>query len=917
MGTFPKLPPGTQLQVGTHLATVVDYLGEGGFAHIYQVSIDPQEDDTSVACLKRVIVPDKPGLMNLRKEVEVMKTLRHARHIVKYYDSHAERLENGTYQVLVLMELCPNKSLLDYMNHKIKTKLTEPEILAIMRDIGVAVYEMHRLKLIHRDIKIENVLIDRHHRFKLCDFGSTSAPIMPPKDQQQFQMLSHDILYHTTPQYRAPEMIDLYRGIPIDDRVDIWALGCFLYKLCYYTTPFEASGDIAILHASFQFLQTPQFSGDLKNLIIIMLQENPLFRPNIVQVLQLVAKMSRIDFNEMGIEDFYHSGPYNFQALADYQRHKQQELLKQQQMYFHQQALAQAGGAQAAAPAANSFLSPPTVGGVSKVQDQVASAQHTPAHPASYISATHTPSAPGPVHPHHAPAPHQLAVPGGAQGSSSRPVSRVSTGAGFSSSHTGTSRSKDEKSYEEIEVIDVPDNESSAGLSDKELMENVEERYPSLENIMDTVGAAAVSRRKNSAPKISRSASRNSRTSSQSRPQSRPSSVVQDSNSRKSSTGDKRAPGEYSHKEAWERSHQNSLNDEAEKLANDIFGAPVTQVTSNPMSELTATSPRELPQDTEEIIDDDLDFTMTYPDAPHFDQAIANALQKSPQMLASTPQVASKSQPVPPPPPPASQVPPVPSTQPPSQPQASASSKAPPPPPPQTIPPLQAPQINHSQYVNSASPPQVAQISPTVPKMIPQMPPPKLQVPPQQVSPHSNNPFPFAPQTTPVSTSAPQELPQAPAMPDRPQRSKSQKSSNPWGEYRPPPVSRIKSNPQDVVQSMMNLSMQDDVNLIDFDNPRRSEQSSDLQFMDLEVSKSRGDSAMKVKSKRLSSIPDFDGGVQEEVVDFASDDENPANNSQMNRMNIRRSLKHSRRSGEYKRSDSGAEKSKRRSFFGT
>ena len=208
--------------------TLVKYLLEGGFAHIYKVTMEPKEDDNDVACLKRVIVPDKKGLDQLRKEVDVMKQLRHSRCIVRYYDSHAERMELGAYQVLVLMELCPNKSLLDYMNSKIKTKLTELEILTIMLDISIGVYEMHRLKMIHRDIKIENVLIDGNNRFKLCDFGSTLTPLRPPQSVEEFQALQHDITYQTTPQYRAPEMIDLYRGFPIDEKADIWALGCFL-----------------------------------------------------------------------------------------------------------------------------------------------------------------------------------------------------------------------------------------------------------------------------------------------------------------------------------------------------------------------------------------------------------------------------------------------------------------------------------------------------------------------------------------------------------------------------------------------------------------------------------------------------------------------------------------------------------------
>lgn len=332
-----NIAEGTSLTVGSHKVNVVRFLSEGGFSKIYEVTMDPPHDDTEVGCLKQVIVPDKSGLNALRKEVDVMKTLHLAKHIVRYYDSNAERLADGQYQVLVLMELCPNKSLLEYMNARIRTKLTEKEILKIMVDITLGLYEMHKIKLIHRDVKIENVLIDAKHVFKLCDFGSVSVPIRPPKDQREFQLLSHDILYQTTPQYRSPEMVDLYRAQPIDEKSDIWALGCFLYKLCYYTTPFEANGDIAILHASFQFLPQPEFSGDLKNLIIIMLQENPLYRPNVVQILMLLCQMTGKKIEDYDVEDFYHAGAYNFQALHEMQQHKQEELRKQQQLYYEQQ----------------------------------------------------------------------------------------------------------------------------------------------------------------------------------------------------------------------------------------------------------------------------------------------------------------------------------------------------------------------------------------------------------------------------------------------------------------------------------------------------------------------------------------------------------------------------------------------------
>lgn len=329
---MPPLPEGTALTVGTHQVTVQKFLLAGGFSQIYRVAMDPPEYGSAVGCLKQVIVNDKTGLATLRKEVDVMKTLRDARCVVRYFDSNAERLADGTYQVLVLMELCPNKSLLEYMNARIRTKLGEGEILDIMRDICVALYEMHRRQLVHRDIKIENVLIGQtagggHEaqlgQFKLADFGLVARPTPVPSDPLLLLQLGHDLLYQTTPQYRAPEMVDLYRGIAIDQRADMWALGCFLYKLCYYTTPFEAQGDVAILHGAYGFPPAPPYSGDLKNLIVIMLQENASYRPNIVQLLMLLARMRGEDFALLKIEDFYGAGEYNFHALHEMQRRAQ------------------------------------------------------------------------------------------------------------------------------------------------------------------------------------------------------------------------------------------------------------------------------------------------------------------------------------------------------------------------------------------------------------------------------------------------------------------------------------------------------------------------------------------------------------------------------------------------------------------
>jgi AP2-associated kinase len=62
----------------------------------------------------------------------------------------------------------------------------------------------------------------------------------------------------------------MFRKLPIDEKSDIWALGVLLYKLCYYTTPFEEQGQLAILNASYKYPSYPKFSDPLKKLIGMM-----------------------------------------------------------------------------------------------------------------------------------------------------------------------------------------------------------------------------------------------------------------------------------------------------------------------------------------------------------------------------------------------------------------------------------------------------------------------------------------------------------------------------------------------------------------------------------------------------------------------------------------------------------------------
>ncbi|PHH87952.1 hypothetical protein CDD83_8201 [Cordyceps sp. RAO-2017] len=303
-GTFS---PGTKIQVGGHRVVIQKYLSEGGFAHVYLVKMAKPVDGTDLAVLKRVAVPDKDALRNMRTEVETMKRLKGHRPIVTYIDSHASELRGGGYEVFLLMEYCNGGGLIDFMNTRLQHRLTEPEILTIFADIAEGVACMHYLKppLLHRDLKVENVLITSRasaKRFKLCDFGSAAAPRPAPTTVVECRLMDEDVQKHTTLQYRSPEMIDVYRKQPLNEKSDIWALGVLLYKLCYYTTPFEDQGQLAILNASYRYPSYPVFSDRIKKLIASMLRESIDARPTIYHVLKEACAMQG---REVPIKNIY------------------------------------------------------------------------------------------------------------------------------------------------------------------------------------------------------------------------------------------------------------------------------------------------------------------------------------------------------------------------------------------------------------------------------------------------------------------------------------------------------------------------------------------------------------------------------------------------------------------------------------
>ncbi|KAK8869726.1 hypothetical protein IAR55_000294 [Kwoniella newhampshirensis] len=315
------LAPGQIIRVGDQSVRIEKYLSEGGYAHVYLTTSDkPIYPPTKSAekkgrwgekgytqhCLKRIAFEDDNVWVDVKKEIEVMKSLPPNRHLVQYLGSAHSRLPNGTHEVFILMEFVSGGGIIDLLNRRLRDRLKEIEILNIFTDVCEAVAAMHALKqpLLHRDLKIENVLSQPTSiaptpqrpspvLFKLCDFGSTTFPAdRPPSSKIEADALAMDLNKHTTLQYRSPEMVEPMLGLPVGLPSDVWALGCLLYKLCYYTTPFEEHGPLAIVNAKYTFPPVPSYSPRLQHLIASMLVEQPIRRPTVFEVLKTAHEMS-------------------------------------------------------------------------------------------------------------------------------------------------------------------------------------------------------------------------------------------------------------------------------------------------------------------------------------------------------------------------------------------------------------------------------------------------------------------------------------------------------------------------------------------------------------------------------------------------------------------------------------------------
>uniref|UniRef100_A0A8D0GUT5 non-specific serine/threonine protein kinase n=1 Tax=Sphenodon punctatus TaxID=8508 RepID=A0A8D0GUT5_SPHPU len=281
---------GRVFNIGRHQVTVDEVLAEGGFAIVFLV----RTSNGMKCALKRMYVNNEHDLQICKREIQIMRDLSGHKNIVGYIDSSINSVSSGdVWEVLILMDFCRGGQVVNLMNQRLQTGFTENEVLQIFCDTCEAVARLHQCKTstIHRDLKVENILLHDRGHYVLCDFGSATNKFQNPQTEG-VNAVEEEIKKYTTLSYRAPEMVNLYSGKLITTKADIWALGCLLYKLCYFTLPFGES-QVAICDGNFTIPDNSRYSHDMHCLIRYMLEPDPDKRPDIYLVSHFAFKLAK------------------------------------------------------------------------------------------------------------------------------------------------------------------------------------------------------------------------------------------------------------------------------------------------------------------------------------------------------------------------------------------------------------------------------------------------------------------------------------------------------------------------------------------------------------------------------------------------------------------------------------------------
>lgn len=200
---------------------------------------------------------------NIRTEIKLMKRLKHE-NIVELYDVVFDYSYNNVY---LIIEYCPDG---DFSKFQKKKPIQEVHVQRYMKQLMSGLKYLKEFNIMHRDLKPQNILIDKNGSIKLTDFGYAKVLNNPNNMVKTFC---------GSPLYMAPEIIKAKGNNDYTIKSDLWSVGCIFYEMLTGFPPFYVNSMTDLIKKiEEQDIIIPKFlnvSNESKDLLFKLLQPNP------------------------------------------------------------------------------------------------------------------------------------------------------------------------------------------------------------------------------------------------------------------------------------------------------------------------------------------------------------------------------------------------------------------------------------------------------------------------------------------------------------------------------------------------------------------------------------------------------------------------------------------------------------------
>ncbi|XP_077507655.1 serine/threonine-protein kinase PLK1-like [Amblyomma americanum] len=244
------------------------FLGKGAFAKCYELFDKDTNTTYAGKIISKALLVKPANEAKMVDEVQIHKTLNHP-HIVSFHSCFEDEMN-----VYIILELCTRQSLKEMLQRR--ETLTEVEARYFLRQLLLACEYLAAQRIVHRDLKLGNLLLNEEMKLKVADFGLAT--------RIGFQGERRKTLCGT-PNYIAPEVLSK-KGHSFE--VDVWSIGCILYTMLLGRPPFVASSvqETCARIKENRYEVPVTVSSAARTLIQRMLQPKPQNRPSVAAILE-------------------------------------------------------------------------------------------------------------------------------------------------------------------------------------------------------------------------------------------------------------------------------------------------------------------------------------------------------------------------------------------------------------------------------------------------------------------------------------------------------------------------------------------------------------------------------------------------------------------------------------------------------